>query len=132
MTNCRKDMFTIFQGYPTEFAGIPWIFVDFSGVDSVAGYQMDIRLGNATRHYDDITAPVSVNFTKDETNLPIGVNSLSVIIYDPESRGKPFTTAVPVNVINWTGGYQRRAGYQMTITATKDGKGRFDLTIKGA
>lgn len=127
---CEKDMLTIFRGYPTEFAGIPWIFVDFDGVGGVDGYQMDVKLGTATRHYDDLTVPVAVNFTREETNLPLGVNSLSVIIYDPESRGKPFTTSVPVYVSAWTSGDQKRAFYKMKVEATLNGNEQYILRIE--
>ena len=129
---CEKDMLTIFQGYPTEFAGIPWIFVDFSGIESVDGYQMDVKLGTATRHYDDLTVPVAVNFTREETNLPLGVNRLSVIIYDKESRGKPFTTSVPVYVSAWTSGNQKRAFYKMKVKSTFNEKERYILRIETA
>lgn len=109
---------TIFKGFNTRFAGRPLVTMNFQseGLD-LTGFKAYFKLCGVTKEYDDITSPVEVDFTAEETGaFPVGLNYAEIIVEDFNGNKHPFSTAIPCNVVEWTEGDIELSGFDATIT----------------
>ncbi|MBQ0113370.1 MAG: hypothetical protein KBT03_09595 [Bacteroidales bacterium] len=109
---------TIFKGFNTRFAGRPLVKMDFQseGLD-LTGFKAYLTLYGITKEFDDITSPIDVDFTAEETaTFPVGLNYAEIIVEDLQGNKHPFSTAIPCEVKEWQEGDIELDNFDITIT----------------
>lgn len=109
---------TIFKSFPTRFSGRPLVTMDFQseGLD-LNGFKAYFTLCGVTKVFNDITSPVEVDFSAEETStFPIGLNYAEIIVEDLQGHKHPFSTSIPCMTVEWQEGNIELSGFDVTIT----------------
>lgn len=128
--DCCSDnqTITIYKGFATHWNGSPLINVSFDTEIDLTGFSAIFRIGETEKTYTDIAEGFSIDLTKEETGaLPVGLNYGELIVVDNETHKRPFTTALPFNVLTFVEGDVYLDNYNVNITTKING---VDLTIK--
>lgn len=135
MGHCEKNVFVLLKGYASRWDGVDWLSISFSSETLVdfTGFSAKFKIGQYVFENNDLTQPWIINLTDEQTAaLPLGMNTGSLIVYDTEGAGKPFTTSVPVLVKDWVDGDVEIETYQATILATLDNQNEFVVNVETA
>lgn len=127
--DCCSDnqTITVYKGFPTHFNGSPLINVSFDTHIDLTGFSAIFRIGETEKTYTDIAEGFSIDLTKEETGaLPVGLNYGELIVVDNKTHKRPFTTALPFNVLTFVEGDIHLDNYNVTVTTKING---VDLTI---
>lgn len=127
--DCCSDnqTITIYKWFPTHFNNSPLINVSFDTHIDLTGFSAIFRIGETEKTYTDIAEGFSIDLTKEETGaLPVGLNYGELIVVDNETHKRPFTTALPFNVLTFVEGDIHLDNYNVTVTTKING---VDLTI---
>lgn len=127
--DCCSDnqTITVYKWFPTHFNGSPLINVSFDTSIDLTGFSAIFRVGETEKTYTDIAEGFSIDLTKEETGaLPVGLNYGELIVVDNETHKRPFTTALPFNVLTFVEGDIHLDNYNVTVTTKING---VDLTI---
>lgn len=135
MMQCKPDVFILLKGYSSRWDGVDWIAITFNsdtGQD-FTGFSAKFKIGEYTFINNNLSQEWIINLTDEQTaTLPLGVNTASLIVYDTEGEGKPFTTSIPVLVKDWVDGDITIDTYKATILATLDNKREFIVNVETA
>lgn len=131
---CENKALKLFKNYPTEFAEVDWLSIIFESEPiDLTNFEAKFALGNITREWGDITQGIIINLTDEETaTLPVGINYASLIVTDKNGNSKPFSTAIPVEVLTWVEGDQELDTYNMTVNALLDNEVQMVIRIETA
>lgn len=136
MKNCIKnDCFVLYQKFSSRWDGVDWLSISFSSETQVdfTGFSAKFKIGQYVFENNDLTQPWIINLTDEQTaTLPLGMNTGSLIVYDTEGAGKPFTTTIPVLVKDWVDGDVEIDTYNATILATLDNQNEFIVNVETA
>ena len=127
--DCCSDnqTITVYKGFPTHFNGSPLINVSFNTSIDLTGFSAIFRIVETEKTYTDIAEGFSIDLTKEETGaLPVGLNYGELIVVDNETHKRPFTTALPFNVLTFVEGDIHLDNYNVNVTTKING---VDLTI---
>lgn len=116
--DCCSDSqtITIYKGFPTHWNGSPLINVNFNTSIDLTGFSAIFRIGETEKTYTDIADGFSIDLTKEETGaLPVGLNYGELIVVDNETHKRPFTTALPFNVLTFVEGDIHLDGFNVDI-----------------
>lgn len=131
---CDNKALKVFKHYPTEWDLIPWLSITFESEPiDLTNFEAKFVLGGITREWGDLTQGIIINLTDEETeSLPVGLNYASLIVTDKDGNSKPFTTAIPVEVLTWVEGDQEIDTYNMTVNALLDNETQMVIRIETA
>lgn len=131
---CENKALKLFKNYPTEFAEVDWLSIIFESEPiDLTNFEAKFALGNITREWSDITQGIIINLTDEETaTLPVGINYASLIVTDKDGNSKPFSTAIPIEVLTWVEGDQELDTYNMTVNALLDNEVQMVIRIETA
>jgi len=131
---CENKPLKLFKNYPTEFAEVDWLSITFESEPiDLTNFEAKFVLGGITREWGDITQGIIINLTDEETaTLPVGLNYGSLIVTDKDGNSKPFTTAIPIDVLTWVEGDQEIDTYNMTVNALLDNETQMVIRIETA
>ena len=131
---CEDKALKVFKHYPTEWDLIPWLSITFESEPiDLTNFEAKFVLGGITREWGDLTQGIIINLTDEETeSLPVGLNYASLIVTDKDGNSKPFTTAIPVEVLTWVEGDQELDTYNMTVNALLDNETQMVIRIETA
>ena len=127
--DCCSDnqTITVYKGFATHWNGSPLINVSFNTMIDLTGFSAIFRIGETEKTYTDIADGFSIDLTKEETGaLPVGLNYGELIVVDNETHKRPFTTALPFNVLTFVEGDIHLDNYNVNVTTKIKG---IDLTI---
>lgn len=131
MDCCEKDMLVLYQGYPSRWNDVDWLSLNFTGILDTSGFSAKFKIGSYTFEHNDLSQEWVINLTDEQTaTLPLGINTASLIVYDTQGEGKPFTTNIPVLVKNWVEGYVEVEKYNATIQATLDNEVQLTINVE--
>ena len=132
--NCEEKALKIFKNYPTEWDSIPWLSILFeSEAIDLTGFKATFILGDFQKEWTDLTDGIIINLTDEETGaLPVGLNYATLIVEDTAGNSKPFSTAIPVEVLTWVEGDQELDTYNMTVNALLDNETQMVIRIETA
>lgn len=124
----------VYKNYPTEFADVDWLSILFeSEAIDLTNFNAQFILGSSHREWTDLTQGITINLSEEETGaLPIGLNYGTLIVTDTSGNSKPFTTAIPVEVLTWVEGDQELDTYNMTVNALLDNETQMVIKIETA
>ena len=131
---CEEKALKVYKNYPTEFAEVDWLSITFESEPiDLTNFEAKFVLGDAHREWTDITQGITINLTEQETSaLPVGLNYGTLIVTDKDGNSKPFTTAIPVEVLTWVEGDQELDTYNMTVNALLDNEVQMVIRIETA
>lgn len=131
---CEDKALKVFKHYPTEFSEVDWLSITFESEPiDLTNFEAKFVLGGITREWGDLTQGIIINLTDEETeSLPVGLNYASLIVIDKDGNSKPFTTAIPVEVLTWVEGDQEIDTYNMTVNALLDNETQMVIRIETA
>lgn len=131
---CENKALTLYRGYPSEFADVDWLSITFESEPiDLTNFEAQFILGEAHREWTDITQGIVINLTDEETGaLPVGMNYGTLIVTDTSGNSKPFSTAIPVEVLTWVEGNQELDTYNMTVNALLDNETQMVIKIETA
>lgn len=131
---CEDKALKVYKNYPTEFAGVDFLSIIFeSDPIDLTNFEAQFILGDIHREWTDITQGITINFTEQETaSLPVGLNYATLIVTDTSGNSKPFSTAIPVEVLTWVEGDQELDTYNMTVNALLDNEVQMVIRIETA
>lgn len=132
---CDKNVFVLLKGYASRWDGVDWLSISFSSETQVdfTGFSAKFKIGQYVFENNDLTQPWIINLTDEQTaTLPLGMNTGSLIVYDTEGAGKPFTTTIPILVKDWVDGDVEIDTYNATILATLDNQNEFIVNVETA
>ena len=131
---CEEKALKIFKNYPTEWDSIPWLSILFeSEAIDLTGFRATFTLGDFQKEWTDLTDGIIINLTDEETGaLPVGLNYATLIVEDTSGNSKPFSTAIPVEVLTWVEGDQELDTYNMTVNALLDNETQMVIKIETA
>lgn len=131
---CADKALKVYKNYPTEFADVDWLSILFeSEAIDLTNFEAQFILGGAHREWTDLTQGITINLSEEETgSLPIGLNYGTLIVTDTSGNSKPFTTAIPVEVLTWVEGDQEIDTYNMTVNALLDNETQMVIKIETA
>lgn len=135
MKCCEKSTFILLKGYASRWDGVDWLSISFSSETQVdfTGFSAKFKVGQYIFENNDLTQPWIINLTDEQTEtLPLGMNTGSLIVYDTEGAGKPFTTTIPILVKDWVDGDVEIDTYNATILATLDNQNEFIVRVETA
>ena len=135
MGHCEKNVFVLLKGYASRWDGVDWLSISFSSETQVdfTGFSAKFKIGQYVFENNDLTQPWIINLTDEQTaTLPLGMNTGSLIVYDTEGEGKPFTTSIPILVKDWVDGDVEVDTYKATILATLDNLNEFIVNVETA
>lgn len=129
---CDKKTLKLFRNYPTEFADVDWLSIIFESEQiDFTNFESKFILGGITREWGNITQENIINLTDEETSiLPIGLNYASLIVTDRDGNSRPFSTSIPIEVLEWVDGDQEINTYNMTIKSLSDNEIQIVIGIK--
>ena len=132
--NCNNKALKVYKNYPTEFCEVPWLSIVFESEPiDLTNFEAKFALGNITREWGDITQGIIINLTDEETgSLPVGMNYGTLIVTDKDGNSKPFSTAIPIEVLTWVDGDQELDTYNMTVNALLDNEVEMVIRIETA
>lgn len=133
--NCENKALKIFRNYPTEWDSIPWLSILFeSEAIDLTGFRATFTLGDFQKEWTDLTDGIIINLTDEETGaLPVGLNYATLIVEDTAGNSKPFSTAIPVEVITWVDDAEQTLDtYNMTVNALLDNETQMVIKIETA
>lgn len=132
--NCQEKALKLYKGYPSEFADVDWLSIVFESEPiDLTNFEAKFVLGDITREWGDITQGIIINLTDEETgSLPVGMNYGTLIVTDKDGNSKPFSTAIPIEVLTWVEGEQELDTYNMTINALLDNEVEMVIRIETA
>lgn len=114
---CDDKTITIYKGFPTKWNGRSLIDVSFDTPLDLTGFSAIFKIGETQKTYTDIAEGFSIDLTKEETAaLPVGLNYGELIVVDNETHKRPFTTALPFNVLTFVEGDVHLDNYNATVT----------------
>lgn len=124
----------VYKNYPTEFADVDWLSILFeSEAIDLTGFRATFILGDFQKEWTDLTDGIIINLTDEETGaLPVGLNYATLIVEDTSGNSKPFSTAIPVEVLTWVEGDQEIDTYNMTVNALLDNETQMVIKIETA
>lgn len=127
MNCCEEKYITIYRNFPTKWNGRSLIDVSFDTPLDLTGFSAIFKIGETQKTYTDIAEGFSIDLTKEETaTLPVGLNYGELIVVDNETHKRPFTTALPFNVLTFVEGDIHLDNYNVNVTTKING---VDLTI---
>lgn len=132
---CDNKALKLYRGYPSEFAEVDWLSITFESEPiDLTDFEAKFVLGGITREWGDLTQGIIINLTDEETeSLPVGLNYASLIVTDKDGNSKPFTTAIPVEVLTWVeSDNQTIDTYNMTVNALLDNETQMVIRIETA
>lgn len=131
---CEEKALKIFKNYPTEWDSVPWLSILFeSEAIDLTGFRATFILGDFQEEWTDLTDGIIINLTDEETGaLPVGLNYATLIVEDTSGNSKPFSTAIPVEVLTWVEGDQELDTYNMTVNALLDNETQMVIKIETA
>lgn len=132
---CGKKPFVLLRGYSSRWDGVDWMSISFSSDTKVdfAGFSAKFKIGQYVFENNDLSQEWIINLTDEQTaTLPLGMNTGSLIVYDTEGEGKPFTTNIPILVKDWVDGDIEIDTYKATILATLDNQNEFIVNVETA
>lgn len=131
---CEDKSLKVFKNYPTEFADVDWLSIIFESEPiDLTNFEAQFILGDINREWTDITQGITINLTEQETNsLPVGLNYGTLIVTDTSGNSKPFSTAIPIEVLTWVEGDQELDTYNMTVNALLDNEVQMVIRIETA
>lgn len=113
---CEDKTITIYKGFPTKWNGKSLLNVTFDNPLDFAGFSAIFKIGNTQKTYTDIAEGFKIDLTKEETGaLPVGLNYGELIIIDNETHKRPFTTALPFNVLTFVEGDIHLDGFNVDV-----------------
>ena len=132
--NCQEKALKLYKGYPSEFADVDWLSIVFESEPiDLTNFEAKFVLGDITREWGDITQGIIINLTDEETGgLPVGMNYGTLIVTDKDGNSKPFSTAIPIEVLTWVEGDQELDTYNMTVNALLDNETQMVIKIETA
>lgn len=132
--NCNDKALKLFRGYPSEFAEVDWLSIVFESQPiDLTNFEAKFVLGDIVREWGDITQGIIINLTDEETgSLPVGMNYGTLIVTDKDGNSKPFSTAIPIEVLTWVEGDQELDTYNMTVNALLDNEVQMVIRIETA
>lgn len=124
----------VYKNYPTEFDDVDWLSILFeSEAIDLTNFEAQFILGSAHREWTDLTQGITINLSEEETGaLPVGLNYGTLIVTDTSGNSKPFSTAIPVEVLTWVEGNQELDTYNMTVNALLDNETQMVIKIETA
>ena len=131
---CENKALKLFRGFPSEFADVDWLSIIFESEPiDLTGFKATFILGGFQKEWTDLTDGIIINLTDEETGaLPIGLNYATLIVEDTSGNNKPFSTAIPVEVLTWVEGDQELDTYNMTVNALLDNETQMVIRIETA
>lgn len=131
---CDNKALKLYRGYPSEFAEVDWLSITFeSEAIDLTGFKATFILGDFQKEWTDLTDGIIINLTDEETGaLPVGLNYATLIVEDTAGNSKPFSTAIPVEVLTWVEGDQELDTYNMTVNALLDNETQMVIRIETA
>lgn len=132
--NCQEKALKLYKGYPSEFDDVDWLSIVFESEPiDLTNFEAKFVLGDITREWGDITQGIIINLTDEETgSLPVGMNYGTLIVTDKDGNSKPFSTAIPIEVLTWVEGDQELDTYNMTVNALLDNETQMVIKIETA
>ena len=132
--NCGNKALKLFRGYSSIFADTDWLSILFeSEAIDLTGFRATFTLGDFQKEWTDLTDGIIINLTDEETGaLPVGLNYATLIVEDTSGNSKPFSTAIPVEVLTWVEGDQEIDAYNMTVNALLDNETQMVIKIETA
>lgn len=132
--NCGEKALKLYRGYPSEFAEVDWLSIVFESQPiDLTNFEAKFILGDIVREWGDITQGIIINLTDEETgSLPVGMNYGTLIVTDKDGNSKPFSTAIPIEVLTWVEGDQELDTYNMTVNALLDNEVQMVIRIETA
>lgn len=132
--NCGNKALKLFRGYSSIFADTDWLSILFeSEAIDLTGFRATFILGDFQKEWTDLTDGIIINLTDEETGaLPVGLNYATLIVEDTSGNSKPFSTAIPVEVLTWVEGDQELDTYNMTVNALLDNETQMVIKIETA
>jgi len=132
--NCGNKALKLFRGYSSIFAEVDWLSILFeSEAIDLTGFRATFILGDFQKEWTDLTDGIIINLTDEETGaLPVGLNYATLIVEDTSGNSKPFSTAIPVEVLTWVEGDQELDTYNMTVNALLDNETQMVIRIETA
>lgn len=118
MDCCCKEQkpIRIYKGFPTAFAGKSLLTLIVNSDVDLTGFKAYFSIGNIVKQYDDITQPVPVNLTAEETgSLPLGLQYATLEVEDGGTNKRPFTTAIPIINVEFVEGDIELDGFSMEV-----------------
>ena len=101
MSGCM-DSFVLYKGYASRWDGIDWLKIVFAGSMDLNGFSARFKIGDYVFENNNLSADWIINLTDEQTGtVPLGINTGSLIVYDRDGSGRPFTTTIPVLVKDW-------------------------------
>ena len=131
---CEDKALKLFRGYSSIFADTDWLSILFeSEAIDLTGFKATFVLGDFQKEWTDLTDGIIINLTDEETGaLPVGLNYATLIVEDTAGNSKPFSTAIPVEVLTWVEGDQELDTYNMTVNALFDNETQMVIKIETA
>ena len=132
---CEEKALKIFKNYPTEWDSVPWLSILFeSEAIDLTGFKATFILGDFQKEWTDLTDGIIINLTDEETGaLPVGLNYATLIVEDTAGNSKPFSTAIPVEVLAWVDEAEQTLDtYNMTVNALLDNETQMVIKIETA
>ena len=131
---CEEKALKLFRGYSSIFADVDWLSILFeSEAIDLTGFHATFILGDFQKEWTDLTDGIIINLTDEETGaLPVGLNYATLIVEDTSGNSKPFSTAIPVEVLTWVEGDQELDTYNMTVNALLDNEVQMVIRIETA
>ena len=132
---CEEKALKLFRGYSSIFADTDWLSILFeSDAIDLTGFRATFILGDFQKEWTGLTDGIIINLTDDETGaLPVGLNYATLIVEDSAGNSKPFSTAIPVEVLTWVDEAEQTLDtYNMTVNALLDNETQMVIKIETA
>ena len=131
---CEEKALKLYKNYASRWDDVDWLSILFeSEAIDLTGFKATFILGDFQKEWTDLTDGIIINLTDEETGaLPVGLNYATLIVEDTSGNSKPFSTAIPVEVLTWVEGDQELDTYNMTINALLDNETQMVIKIETA
>lgn len=132
---CEEKALKLYKNYASRWDGVDWLSILFeSEAIDLTGFKATFILGDFQKEWTDLTGGIIINLTDEETGaLPVGLNYATLIVEDTAGNSKPFSTAIPVEVITWVDEAEQTLDtYNMTVNALLDNETQMVIKIETA
>lgn len=131
---CEEKALKLYKNYASRWDEVDWLSILFeSEAIDLTGFKATFILGDFQKEWTDLTDGIIINLTDEETGaLPVGLNYATLIVEDTSGNSKPFSTAIPVEVLTWVEGDQELDTYNMTVNALLDNETQMVIKIETA
>lgn len=131
---CEEKALKLYKNYASRWDEVDWLSILFeSEAIDLTGFRATFILGDFQKEWTDLTDGIIINLTDEETGaLPVGLNYATLIVEDTSGNSKPFSTAIPVEVLTWVEGDQELDTYNMTVNALLDNETQMVIKIETA